>query len=335
MTRWLLVALALRVAGLLTCWLVSWIFCWLGGLRSSRLACMSGSWLDCSSSGLTGSPQLEWVIVTWLPPCGLAGLLPVTGCAVWLGRWGCHDRRVPLSVCRSRERQGEIGTAAALLSVVDSHSAPTLQMGHLKQSRTTLRIRHNSPKATAASGAVCRLEVLRGVLWSPLGCRFLVPPFFFLTSAPKCVTVAKIGLEGYTTCTFLRTTHLFRTPAPKCMKCLPEYVTRDSNMGLLRAGSTPESPVWGHLRRQKQLLLSLVESCKRMECGGLVWSGLVWSGLVWSGLVWSGLVWSGLVWSGLVWSGLVWSGLVWSGLVWSGLVWSGLGGMVTLMQKFQ
>ena len=80
---WLLVTLALRSAELLACLacrLIGGISCWPCGLRSSRLACVSDSWRDCSPNGLAVSPfslshQQEWVIVAWLLPCWLAGLL--------------------------------------------------------------------------------------------------------------------------------------------------------------------------------------------------------------------------------------------------------------------
>ena len=79
------------IVGVLACRLIGWISCWPSGLRSGRSACVSDSDLDCSPNGLTGSPvslspQLEWGIVPWLLPCWLAGLLPATGCAVWLDR---------------------------------------------------------------------------------------------------------------------------------------------------------------------------------------------------------------------------------------------------------
>ena len=53
---------------------------------------------------------------------------------------------------------------------------------------------------------------------------------FFLTPAPKCVTVAKLGLQGYMACRFLEPP-LFWTPAPKCVSVNKRRHKKDKEGG--------------------------------------------------------------------------------------------------------
>ena len=156
----------------------------------------------------------------------------------------------PLCVCRLREHQG--ATDAALLSIVGSHSAPRLQMADLKQSRTTLRIRHTSPTATAASFAV-----LGCARFPPMtaGVRFLVPHFSDTRYKMRnCRQVWPPGTHGVQ----IPGADLLRTPAPKLCDgqqiwpagiwCADSWChlfsdTR-SKMRNCRQNCSPEAPTW-------------------------------------------------------------------------------------------